>query len=84
MRNNEYIEGLMRSLTSDQKAQIREHYNAADAEYARFRVSVFNAGVAIYLTFGDEPMELDPETWNGYDCNMTVEGATELLDRYNL
>lgn len=84
MRNNDYIEGLMRSLTPDQIAQIRAHYDAADAEYIFFSVSVFNAGAVIKLTFGNDIVELDPDTWNGYDCNMELSGAVELLDKYSL
>lgn len=85
MRNNDYIEGLMRSLTPDQKAQIREHYDAEDAEYVTIHVSVFNAGHTISLTFSAEPQGFDPETWNGYTLHDTpLEDVITLLDRYGL
>ena len=84
MHNEQFFEGLIRSLTPDQKAQIREHYNAADAKYITFHISVFNAGSVVTITFTDDPEEFDPETWNGYDVNISTSDTVTLLDKYGL
>ena len=84
MRNKDYFEGLMRSLTNEQKAQIRAHYEAYDADYVTFHISVFNAGSVVTITFADDPEEFDPETRNGYDVNISISDTITLLDRYGL
>lgn len=77
-----YFEGLMRSLSPEQRHEIRK--NLYLYEYATFHVSVFNAGHVVTITFADEPEEFDPETWNGYDVNISVDDAVTLLNRYDL
>ena len=43
MRTINFIEGVMRSLTTDQKSEIRSSNN----DYVNFIISVFNAGAVI-------------------------------------
>lgn len=82
MHNEQYFEGLMRSLSAEQRSEIRK--NLYDYEYVTFHISVFNAGSVVRISFTNDPEEFDPETWNGYDVNITVSDTVTLLDRYHL
>ena len=72
----------MRSLSPKQRSQIRK--NLYDYEYVTFHISVFNAGSVVTIAFTNDPEEFDPETWNGYDVNISVSDTVTLLDRYGL
>lgn len=64
------FENLINSLTEEHKQQIRDndHY-----EYVFFDINVFNVGASIHLTFSDDIVDIDEETWNGYDCNLPMD-----------
>lgn len=84
MNNEQFFEGLVRALSSEQRAEIRKHYESYDTDYVTFHISVFNAGVVVAITFTNDPEEFDPETWNGYDVNISISDTVVLLNRYHL
>lgn len=78
MPSNTFLEGLMLSLSSEQKAEIQ----ATDKEFVNFRISVFNAGVVVRTEVSDTPMEIGQDTWNGYDCSLYTSDVRELMDKF--
>ena len=80
MRTCTFIEGVMRSLTPSQKAQIRSSNN----EYVNFEISVFNAGAVIRTEMSDSPREIPEDEWNGYDFALPTTDVIELLDKHSL
>ena len=80
MRTITFVEGVMRSLTTDQKNEIRSSSN----EYVNFIISVFNVGTIIRTEMGDSPREIPEDEWNGYDFTLPTTDVIELLDKYSL
>ena len=74
----------MRSLSQDQLNEIRQHFVDNDAEYVTFHVSVFNAGSVVTISFTNDPEEFDPETYNGYDVNISIDDVVTLIHKYDL
>ena len=80
MRTITFIEGVMRSLTTDQKNEIRSSSN----EYVNFIISVSNASAVIRTEMSDSPREIPEDEWNGYDFALPTTDVIELLDKYSL
>lgn len=80
MRTITFIEGVMRSLTIDQKNKIRNSNN----EYVNFIISVFNTGAVIHTVLSDSPREIPEDAWNGYDFALPTMDVIELLNKYGL
>ena len=79
MRTITFIEGVMRSLTTDQKNEIRSSSN----EYVNFIISVYNAGAVIRTEMSDSPRRISEDEWNGYDLLPTTD-VIEFLDKHSL
>lgn len=80
MRTITFVEGVMRSLTTEQKSEIRSSSN----EYVNFIISVFNAGAVIRTEMSDSPREIPEDEWNGYDFALPTTDVIELLDKHSL
>lgn len=77
MRRDTFFEGLMLSLSQEQKDTIRN----SDAPYINFYISVFNAGVVVNIEPTETPME---ESVNGYDVTLSTDDVLLLLEKYHL
>lgn len=75
-----FTEGVMRSLTTEQKDEIRR----SDKEYVNFIISVFNAGAVIRIEVSNSLREIPEDEWNGYDFTLPTTDANFLLDKYGL
>jgi len=75
-----FYQGLMLSLSSEQKTQIR----TTDKSYVNFSILVFNAGHVVQIELSDTLKEIPEEEWNGYDVSLDTRDVVELLDRMNL
>lgn len=80
MRTITFIEGVMRSLTTDQKNEIRSSSN----EYVNFIISVYNAGAVIRTEVSDSPRRISDDEWNGYDFVLPTTDVIEFLDKHSL
>lgn len=80
MRTVTFAEGVMRSLTTDQKNEIR-HSNKG---YVNFIISISNTDAVIRTELSDLPREIPGDEWNGYDFALRVTDVNLLLDRYGL
>ena len=75
-----FVEGVMRSLTTCQKNEIRSSNN----EYVNFIISAFNAGVVIRTEMSDSSREIPEDEWNDYDFALPTTDVIELLDKHSL
>lgn len=80
MRTITFFEGVMRSLTKDQKDEIR----STDKEYVDFNISVSNAGAVIRTEMTDHLREIPEDEWNGYDFTSSTAEVVRFLDRNDL
>lgn len=80
MRTITFVEGVMRSLTTDQKNEIRSSSN----EYVNFIISVYNAGAVIRTEVSDSPRRISEDEWNGYDFVLPTTDVVEFLDKHSL
>ena len=81
----EYLEGLMRSLSEEQIKDIQRHVEEGDCtDYISFKVSVFNAGATVRITFTPDPEYIPLDDWNGYDVTLPTEDVVSLLMRLGI
>ena len=72
------IQNLISELSTKQINRLKK--GLYTYEYAFFDISVFNAGASIKMRLTNTYKEINPNTWNGYDCILLIEDLVNELN----